>query len=134
MSPFRQFKAIRCVTVFVALITLSASALPDENYAEGWTDALFRASVDYCREDMQAKLIKDYLDRHQLSTEQLPDDFKTTFAPVVAPYLKMCDCIYQSVAREVPYSAFYNPSSSLAKERTRQLVAPGGLCEVKSGD
>jgi hypothetical protein len=126
-SMKKLFFAIGICMLNVAAFAQTASAAPT---TLEWSLAEKKGAIAGCRASIIDKTTIDYMTRHNLNADQLPDKFRERMVPSIEPLLATCDCMLEIVSKEYPLQAF-SSNLPVIKQRVDQLLAPGGVCAPK---
>jgi len=98
-----------------------------------WPAEQLQAAIAGCRAAIIDQVTRDYLSRAHLTADQLPPDFSKLFErPEIAPILRVCDCSFGILSKEIPFDKF-QPGSPQVGQRLKDLASPGGACAPGTG-
>lgn len=110
--------------VFLAILLFAPTLSATE--PARWQPELKAAAVAGCRASISYHAERDYLKRSQAT--ELPPDFREKAAPVMEPYLAVCDCVYEEFEKMWTYE-YYAAHQDEAKSKLEELVT--GTCAVE---
>ena len=95
-----------------------------------WPAAEREKVVAACHAQLWAGMESDYLKRRKQSREQLPQDFRETMAPKVAPLLATCDCFIGKIETELSFEQVISDRSSI--DSKLQQIRDSGECAPRT--
>ena len=87
------------------------------------------AAIAGCRASIANNAKHDYLKRSQLT--ELPADFDERIAPVMEPFLAVCDCVYEHFESMWTFE-YYESHQAEVLSKLKELM--NGACRVQAPD